>query len=158
MTWFRPPVPVRAFVARTFVVAMTLRLTPPVVIASLFFAAACRQGQRCSTCGMKIDPASPWVGYLTLRGREEAFDTPSCAFSAQRKAGGGEGRLQGRFREYYSQQLKEIEELRFVRGSDVVGPMGPDWVPVNAATAGRFARDHNGAPPQAAEDVVKGEP
>jgi hypothetical protein len=106
---------------------------------------------------MKIDPASPWVSYVTLHGREEVFDTPSCAFAAWRKGGTGE-RPPARFREYYSQNLKPAEELRFVRGSDVVGPMGPELVPVDLATAGRFAREHNGAPPQTAEDVVKGEP
>lgn len=118
----------------------------------------CRSRQRCRTCGMKIDPASPWVSYATLHGREEAFDTPSCAFSAWRKAGAREEKAPARFREYYSQDLKPAEELRFVRGSDVVGPMGSDLVPVDIATASRFAREHNGAPPQTAEDVLKGEP
>ena len=42
---------------------------------------------------------------------------------------------QARFREYYSQELKPAEELRFVRGSDVIGPMGPDLVPVSEGTA-----------------------
>ena len=126
--------------------------------AMLGLFVGCHAGQRCRTCGMKIDPASPWVSYVTLHGREEAFDTPSCAFSAWRKTGPGREKAPARFREYYSQDLKPAEELRFVRGSDVVGPMGPDLVPVDIATAGRFAREHNGAPPQTAEDVVKGDP
>jgi hypothetical protein len=133
------------------------RLTIP--FAAMFaLLVACRTGQRCATCGMKIDPASPWVSYVTLHGREEAFDTPSCAFSGWRKAGASAERTAARFREYYSQDLKPSEELQFVRGSDVVGPMGPDLVPVNAATARRFAREHNGAPPQTAEELVKGAP
>jgi hypothetical protein len=103
---------------------------------------------------MKIDPASPWFCSVTIAGKEESFDTPSCAFTAWRKAKAGS---LARFREYYSQELKPVDELRFVRGSDVIGPMGPDLVPVSAETAGRFARDHNGAPPRTAAEIVRGE-
>jgi copper chaperone NosL len=124
-------------------------------LVALLFLGACRRGTRCATCGMRIDPASPWVSYLTIAGKEEAFDTPNCALAAWKKAA---ARVNGaRFREYYSQELKPVQELRFVKGSDVVGPMGPDLVPVAPATAGRFARDHNGAPPQTAEEIVQGE-
>ena len=124
-------------------------------ITTLLLASACRRDQRCATCGMKIDSASPWVSYVTIDGKEQAFDTPSCALKAWQKAASRVGGA--RFREYYSQELKPVEELRFVRGSDVIGPMGPDLVPVAATTAGRFARDHNGALPQKAEEVVQGE-
>ena len=126
-----------------------------VVIIALLLVAGCHRGQRCATCGMKVDPASPWVSYLTIGGKDEAFDTPSCALSAWRKAKGPVN--QARFREYYSQELKPVEELRFVKGSDVTGPMGPDLVPVAVGTAGRFARDHNGAPPETADAFVRGE-
>ena len=125
------------------------------VMAAFVLASACRRDPRCATCGMKIDPASPWVSYVTIDGKEQAFDTPSCALAAWRKSAARVGGA--RFREYYSQELKPVDELRFVRGSDVTGPMGPDLVPVAAGTAGRFARDHNGAPPQKAEQVVQGE-
>ena len=123
--------------------------------AALLLFAACRRDARCATCGMKIDPASPWVSYVTLQGKEEAFDTPSCAFAAWKKAGGSTA--PARFRDYYSQAMKPVSELRFVRGSDVTGPMGPDWVPVHVDTARRFARDHNGAPPLAAAEILQGE-
>jgi hypothetical protein len=53
--------------------------------------------------------------------------------------------------------MKPVDELQFVRGSDVVGPMGPDWVPVHRETARRFARDHNGAPPRSSAEVLHGE-
>jgi hypothetical protein len=104
---------------------------------------------------MKIDPASPWVSYVTIDGKEAAFDTPSCAIAAWRKAGARANLA--RFREYYSQELEPAQDLRFVRGSDVTGPMGPDLVPVRADTASRFARDHNGARPQTADEIVRGE-
>ena len=60
-----------------------------------------------------------------------------------------------RFREYYSHELLASTELLFVAGSDVVGPMGADLVPVARDKAGKFARDHNGAPPKTTEDLLK---
>ena len=125
------------------------------MMAVLLLVVACRRAERCATCGMKIDPGSPWVSYLTIDGKEQSFDTPSCAFSGWRKAGARGSHA--RFREYYSQEMQPANELLFVRGSDVVGPMGPDLVPVSEGAARRFARDHNGAPPQSADDLLRGE-
>jgi hypothetical protein len=121
--------------------------------AVLLAASACRRDARCATCGMKIDPASPWVSYVTLDAKELTFDTPRCAFAAWRRA--ASKATGARFRDYYSQELKAADGLRFVEGSDVVGPMGPDWVPVATEFAGRFARDHNGAPPRSANQLLE---
>ena len=125
------------------------------VAVALLLVVGCRRGERCATCGMKIDTASPWVSYVTIDGQQQSFDTPSCAFAGWRKAGARGS--PARFREYYSQEMKPVEELRFVRGSDVIGPMGPDLVPVSENAARRFARDHNGAPPQSAAELLSGE-
>jgi hypothetical protein len=101
---------------------------------------------------MKVDPASAWVSYLTINGQEVAFDTPRCALAAWR----GSGKVSNaRFREYYSQELTPADGIRFVAGSDVVGPMGPELVPVGLDNAARFARDHNGAPPKRAEEALQ---
>ena len=123
------------------------------LVALLSVVIACQRTRRCATCGMKIDPSSPWVAYLQTSGEELAFDTPRCALAAWRA--NPERVRRGRFRDYYSQELKDADELRFVRGSDVLSPMGPDLVPVALANAERFARDHNGAPPQSAADIVR---
>jgi len=102
---------------------------------------------------MKVDSASSWVAYLQTTGDELAFDTPRCALAAWRS---DRARVKtARFRDYYSQELKNADDLRFVYGSDVLSPMGPDVVPVAASNAARFARDHNGAPPKTAEDLVR---
>jgi copper chaperone NosL len=120
---------------------------------TILVAGACHRGVRCATCGMKVDPESPWVSYVTLGQREVAFDTPHCAFTAWRRdARSGSA---ARFREYYSQEMKPADDVHFVTGSDVVGPMGPDLVPVAAEAAARFARDHNGAPPKSARQIIE---
>jgi hypothetical protein len=116
---------------------------------------ACSRAARCGTCGMKIDPASPFVAYLDTGSREIAFDTPRCAFIAWRSRFSTASAA--RFREYYSRRLKAAGELSFVYGSDVLGPMGPELVPVETSLAPRFARDHNGAPPKTTEDLRQGE-
>jgi hypothetical protein len=121
-------------------------------LAMLPFAGACQRARRCATCGMKIDPGSAWVAYLETTGDELAFDTPRCALTAWRSEPGRVRRA--RFRDYYSQQLEDADDLRFVPGSDVLSPMGPDLVPVASATADRFARDHNGAPPKSVADII----
>jgi copper chaperone NosL len=131
---------------------MNLRVL--VLCASILALVACRREGRCATCGMKIDPASAWVSYVSVGGKELAFDTPRCAFVAWRRA---DRATDARFREYYSQELKPADGLRFVEGSDVVGPMGPDLVPVATENAGRFARDHNGAPPKSVEQLLEAE-
>ena len=120
---------------------------------AILAAGGCHGSPRCATCGMKVDPESPWVSYVTLGRQEVAFDTPRCAFTALRRAQGGAWRA--RFREYYSQQVEPADDVRFVTGSDVVGPMGPDLVPVAAESAARFARDHNGAPPKSARQIIE---
>jgi copper chaperone NosL len=122
-------------------------------IATLSLDAACQRARRCATCGMKIDPGSAWVAYLETSGGELAFDTPRCALTAWRSDPGRVRRA--RFRDYYSQEIIDADELRFVHGSDVLSPMGPDLVPVAAARAARFAEDHNGAPPKSAPDIVR---
>jgi hypothetical protein len=102
---------------------------------------------------MKVDPASPWVAYLQTTTGELAFDTPRCALTSWRS---DPSRVtSARFREYYSQEIKSAAALRFVYGSDVLSPMGQELVPVATENARRFARDHNGAPPKAAEDIVR---
>jgi hypothetical protein len=121
-------------------------------ILLLSLVVACQHTRRCATCGMKIDAGSAWVAYLETTAGELAFDTPRCALTAWRSDPGRVRRA--RFRDYYSQELKDADDLRFVNGSDVLSPMGPDVVPVVAATAARFASDHNGAPPKSAAAIV----
>ena len=96
---------------------------------------------RCKHCGMKIDPASPWKTELV--GADSAvttFDTPSCAFTTWRTAQTTATTL--RVQDYYEHQWHAADELRFMVGGDVIGPMGPDLVPVLPALATKFIQDH----------------
>jgi len=47
--------------------------------------------------------------------------------------------------DFYDQRWQSADSLRFVIGSDVVGPMGADLVPVDPARVAKFMSDHHGA-------------
>lgn len=92
---------------------------------------------------MKLDPASPWRAELLSGGSVvAAFDSPRCAFAAWR--GGKVSADALRVREHYDHAVVDASAVRFVVGSDVLGPMGPDLVPVAPDRASKFLRDHEG--------------
>ena len=100
-----------------------------------------KQEARCKNCGMKIGPASQWRAELAAAdGTTTAFDTPRCALQSWRSGKTTAKSL--RVQDYYDRQLRDAGELRFVIGGDVVGPMGPDLVPVDPARASKFIQDH----------------
>lgn len=117
----------------------------PFLFASVGLAlAACKRGaeaERCAHCGMKIDPQSPFRAQLVDAGTTRSFDTPRCALSAW-FAGGKRGTV--RVQDYYDRTWRDAKDLRFVVGSDVIGPMGPEIVPVDAPRVAKFKSDHDG--------------
>jgi hypothetical protein len=58
-----------------------------------------------------------------------------------------------RVQDYYDRARHDANDVRFVTGSDVVGPMGPDLVPVDAARVGKFEKDHGGTSALALADI-----
>jgi len=96
---------------------------------------------RCKTCGMKIDPASPWRAELIgTDGAVTPFDSPRCALRSWRAGTTTAKTL--RVQDYYDRSTRDGAEVRFVVGGDVVGPMGPDLVPVDPARVSKFIQDH----------------
>jgi hypothetical protein len=94
---------------------------------------------------MKIDRTSPWRAELVAEGSAViSFDTPRCALAAWKR--GKVPATSMRVHEYYDArgagQMRDARELRFVKGGDVVGPMGPDLVPVDPSRASKFIQDH----------------
>jgi NosL len=91
---------------------------------------------------MKIDPASSWSADLIRGdGSHVHFDTPRCALLAWKS-----GRVPATgssFQEFYERTWRSGSELRFAIGSDVMGPMGADVVPVDPARAAKLASDHH---------------
>ncbi len=106
------------------------------------FVIACKSDvARCAHCGMKIDPTSPWNAEIADGTNITHFDTPRCALATW-SGSGKHGSV--RVRDYYDRKMKSANELHFVDGSDVIGPMGPELVPVDAARIAKFEKDHGG--------------
>lgn len=105
-------------------------------------AVACKKSdQRCKHCGMRIDPASAWRSDLVAAdGAVTSYCAPRCALSAWRSGKASAASL--RVQEYYERAWRDGSELQFVLGSDVLGPMGPDLVPVDPARVTKFIQDH----------------
>jgi hypothetical protein len=102
---------------------------------------ACKREERCKRCGMVIDPTSRWVAELRDGDRVVArFDAPKCALFAVRSTKPkGVIFLHG----YYTQKLAPVGDLVLATGSDVLGPMGADFVPIEPEHASRFKVEHS---------------
>jgi nitrous oxide reductase accessory protein NosL len=109
--------------------------------AIVSLSAGCKKDARCKHCGMRIDPSSAWRAELVgADGSVTAFDTPRCALTSWRT--GTTPARSIRVQDYYDRETRDGKEVRFVVGGDVVGPMGPDIVPVDPARASKFVQDH----------------
>lgn len=107
---------------------------------NLFFALllACSDpAARCELCGMIVDPSSGW----RAGAGELSFDTPKCLFRYREDHALRDAWVI----EYYSQERRVADDLLYVIGSDVQGPMGRDIVPIEGReNAERFVADHHG--------------
>lgn len=107
---------------------------------------------RCAVCGMFVAPFPQWVSVLEFKdGRRFYFDGPKdlfiCFFDvAAQIPGASPDQIAGVYvTEYYSTRLLPATEVLFVTGSDVLGPMGQELVPVLGREAAEtFRRDHAG--------------
>lgn len=130
-------------------------LLTSLAVGGVTLAVGCRpSAPRCRTCGMKIDPSSAWRTELLDHGGAvvAAFDTPRCAFLAWRTGKVSASAL--RVPDYYDRVPRTADALRFVIGSDVLGPMGPDLVPVETAKAPKFLQDHAAERALTAEEIT----
>ncbi len=123
---------------------MTLRLSRRAALLGLVALSACRKsGPRCETCAMRLDPTNAFFVELEPQPAGSArigYDTPRCAFAGLMRHPGATLWV----REYYDQVERRGSELRFVEHSDVLGPMGPDLIPVDPSKITQFVTTHGG--------------
>jgi hypothetical protein len=113
------------------------------ILAAAVLMTGCKNktSMRCKHCGMRIDPASAWrTDLLAKDGSVTSFDTPRCALTSWRTGKTEAESL--RVQEYYERRWRNGEELRFAVGGDILGPMGPDLVPIDPTRATKFIQDH----------------
>ena len=116
------------------------------LIVLAMFLAACQRGEtpvRCGKCGMAVGAHPRWIAGVTHDdGREQLFCSPKCLthwIEQERWSG------PAWVTDYYTQERVALDEVLFIDGSDVTGPMGAAWVPVRGIEAARqFLEDHLG--------------
>jgi nitrous oxide reductase accessory protein NosL len=139
--------------ARCFILSWTFLLLISVAgTASSAPSSAPGPKDRCAVCGMFVAPYPNWVALIEFRdGSRAFFDGPKDMFVfffdlAKYKPQARPENIAGILvTEYYTTRLMAVRDVYFVVGSDVMGPMGKELVPVagrdNAET---FRRDHGG--------------
>jgi len=120
-----------------------------------WFAGCGPAGDRCRKCGMLVDDHPRWVaGLVDENGVEERFCSPRCLFAHWRGPAGATAQ-DAWVTEYYTQEKMPLSEVRFVMGSDVIGPMGQALVPIaGIEEAEGFMRDHHGTRILSAEEIT----
>jgi len=103
---------------------------------------------RCPVCGMFVAPYASWQSSILYSdGRRDYFDGPKDLFRHLMALDKGAlaGLQEVWVTEYYSSQAVPAGEVFFIGGSDVLGPMGEELVPVQGKGAAEtFMRDHGG--------------
>ncbi len=105
---------------------------------------------RCSVCGMMVAKYPVWVTRLTSPRGELFFDgvKDMMAYYHNPEMYGGQHDEQVTnilVRDYYSQKWIDGTKAYFVTGSDVLGPMGHEFIPFETMDAAQsFEKDHHG--------------
>lgn len=107
---------------------------------------------RCPVCGMFVAPYPNWVSTITLASGEQlAFDGPKDMFRFMMELPSFRPDLkledlqQFQVTEYYSTRKVDATSVFFIAGSDVLGPMGQELVPIaGKEQAETFLQDHGG--------------
>jgi len=105
---------------------------------------------RCAVCGMKVTPFPNWVAAVAFKdGSQYFFDGPKDMFNflfdlQQYRPNATQADIaEVQVTEYYTVQRRDAREVFFVTGSDVMGPMGNELVPVAGEEALKtFIQDH----------------
>ena len=97
----------------------------------------------CSLCGMATQDHPKWRVQAFFGKRSQSFCSPKCLFLYQHNQHIAADSAWAM--DYYDVKLFNATEGFFVTGSDVLGPMGHDFVPFSGAEAAQeFAQDHAG--------------
>ncbi|MEJ2580577.1 MAG: nitrous oxide reductase accessory protein NosL [Acidobacteriota bacterium] len=115
---------------------------------------------RCAVCGMYVHKYPNWIATIVFEdGSQVFFDGPKDFFryALEPQKFKAKGRKVAKLfvTDYYGVKFVDATTAYFVAGSDVMGPMGPELIPLrNREEAETFARDHGGGEVLAFDDVT----
>lgn len=106
---------------------------------------------RCPVCGMKVAKYNNWIAQIQVSGEAAAmFDgvKDMLAYYFNPEKYGGSGDMAGAeiwVKDYYRLHWIDGRNAYYVIGSDVLGPMGDEFVPFQHLDAAEnFMKDHQG--------------
>lgn len=110
-----------------------------------------KDSNKCAVCGMMRSKVPRWNASIVFKNLEKiSFCTPQCLFNFyfnisrytdQKK----EDIIFIYVKDYYSGNDIDAKKSYFVQGSDIIGPMGPELVPIeDNRKAKTFYQDHKG--------------
>jgi copper chaperone NosL len=111
-----------------------------------------KKSDKCRVCGMLVAGYPNWIAQIIFTdGTYASFDGPKDMFRyyfniAKYNPSKKQADIDVMYvTEYYSAKFDDARKLFFVQGSDVVGPMGVELVPVESiGKAKEFMKDHHG--------------
>ncbi len=111
-----------------------------------------KKDDRCAVCGMFVAKYRQWIAQIIFSDNSyAAFDGPKDMFKyyfqldkyAPAKKHADIAAIY--VTEYYSAKLMDAKQMFYVTGSNVLGPMGDELIPVaTEAQAREFLKDHRG--------------
>ncbi len=111
-----------------------------------------KKDDRCAVCGMFVAKYRPWIAQIIFSDNSYvAFDGPKDMFKyylqlnkyAPTKKVSDIASIY--VTEYYSAKLMDAKDMFYVTGSNVLGPMGDELVPIaTELQAQEFLKDHRG--------------
>lgn len=105
--------------------------------------------ERCPVCGMFVAKYANWLAQIQLAdGETVMFDgvKDMMAYFFEPQKYGAKSAVEDVYvTEYYSQQWVDAKKALYVLGSDVMGPMGHELIPLASMKAAQsFLEDHKG--------------
>jgi nitrous oxide reductase accessory protein NosL len=107
---------------------------------------------KCGVCGMLVSKHPEWIAEVIFKdGSYSTFDGSKCMFKyyfdiPRYNSKKTKSDIASLFvTEYYTTTMMPPRDVYFILGSDVLGPMGHEFVPVRGEEAARqFMKDHYG--------------
>jgi len=115
---------------------------------------------RCAVCGMFVAKYPIWVAVIESSGKSRYFDGAKdmLAFYFNPRAfGGSDADRKGAIwvKDYYSLKWIDGRKAFYVTGSDIMGPMGHEFIPFDGRSAAEtFMQDHKGKKILAFSDIT----
>ena len=116
---------------------------------------------RCAICGMFVAKYPAWIATIEFAdGTLQFFDGPKDLFRYLAREEVSAESAEIWVTDYYTTKPVKARDVLFVVGSDVLGPMGAELIPLTSARhAESFRADHGGDAPltfDAVDDTVLG--